>query len=90
LSVFARVVRPGDGSAWITGASGGIGAATALALAADGWTVHATARRAEQLEKLAATAKGPGRILPLPADVTDARAMRRRSRRSPRRDRSRS
>jgi NADP-dependent 3-hydroxy acid dehydrogenase YdfG len=76
LSVFARVVRPGDGSAWITGASGGIGAATALALAADGWTVHATARRAEQLEKLAAGAKGPGRILPLPADVTDARAMR--------------
>jgi NADP-dependent 3-hydroxy acid dehydrogenase YdfG len=76
LSVFAKVVRPGDGSAWITGASGGIGAATALALAADGWTVHATARRAEQLEELAARAKGPGRILPLPADVTDPRAMR--------------
>ncbi len=76
MSVFAKVVRPGDGSAWITGASGGIGAATALALAADGWTVHATARRAEQLEDLAARAKGPGHILPLPADVTDPRAMR--------------
>lgn len=37
----------------ITGCSSGIGAATAARLAADGWTVYATARRPETLEELA-------------------------------------
>jgi len=76
MSVFSKVMTPQDGVAWVTGASGGIGRATALALAADGWTVHATARTAEALEELAAEAKGPGRIEALPGDVTDADAMR--------------
>lgn len=75
MTVFRQVATPRDGSVWITGASGGIGRATALALAAEGWTVHATARSQEALEALAAAARGPGRILPLPGDVTDRDAM---------------
>ncbi len=76
MNVFARIARPADGAAWITGASGGIGRATALRLARDGWTVHATARGAEALDTLAAEPAGPGRIVPAPGDVTDADAMR--------------
>jgi NADP-dependent 3-hydroxy acid dehydrogenase YdfG len=68
-------MRPSDGAAWITGASAGIGRAVALRLARRGWTVHASARSAEALQALAAEADGPGRILPLPADVTDPAAM---------------
>jgi len=75
LSVFAQVVRPADGAAWVTGASGGIGRAICLALAAEGWTVHATARSADALDALAAEAQGPGRVVPAPGDVTDADAM---------------
>ena len=76
MSVWSQVMRPADGAAWVTGASGGIGRALTLALAAEGWTVWATARRAEALEALAGEATGAGRILPLPGDVTDADAMR--------------
>lgn len=39
---------------WVTGASSGIGEATAIALAAEGATVVLTARRKEVLDKLAA------------------------------------
>lgn len=77
MSVFSLVMRPADGSAWVTGASGGIGRAVALRLAAEGWTVYATARRGEALEQLAAETAGPGLILPLPGDVTDPAAMAR-------------
>lgn len=69
---------PADGFAWVTGASSGIGEHVALALAAEGWTVLASARRADALAAVAAKAKGPGRIIPWPVDVTDLEAVRAR------------
>jgi NAD(P)-dependent dehydrogenase (short-subunit alcohol dehydrogenase family) len=52
----------------LTGASGGIGRATAVRLADAGQVVFAAARRANVLEELAATHPG---IHPVPLDVTD-------------------
>lgn len=54
---------------WITGASTGIGLATALAYARDGWTVAASARDGAALAALAADSAG--RIHAFPLDVTD-------------------
>ncbi|MET0765484.1 MAG: SDR family oxidoreductase [Blastococcus sp.] len=63
---------PGAGrTAVVTGASSGIGAATARRLAADGFDVVLGARRLERLTRLAATIGG--RALPL--DVTDAESV---------------
>ena len=69
-----RPARPADGIAWVTGASSGIGRQVALDLARAGWTVAATARRAEELQKLAAEAPA-GRVVVAAADVTDAQAV---------------
>jgi NAD(P)-dependent dehydrogenase (short-subunit alcohol dehydrogenase family) len=68
-----KPASPEDGIAWVTGASGGIGLAVALRLVRDGWTVAVTARRGEELEKLAVA--HPGKIIAAPADVTDAAAV---------------
>lgn len=62
---------PKDGSVWITGASEGIGKAVAEQLAAEGFTVYASARSKDKLEALAAEVQGPGKVIPYPLDVTD-------------------
>jgi NADP-dependent 3-hydroxy acid dehydrogenase YdfG len=64
--------------ALVTGASSGIGEATALALAAEGACVAIAARRRDRLEALAERIGGGTKVLVIEADVTDeeqARAM---------------
>ncbi|BBY09235.1 SDR family NAD(P)-dependent oxidoreductase [Mycobacterium noviomagense] len=60
-------------AALVTGASSGIGTATAQALAAHGAAVAVLARRADRLRELQAAVEARGgTALALPADVTDA------------------
>lgn len=58
---------------WVTGASSGIGRATAEAFAKEGAFVILSARRRESLQELANTI-GADRALVLPVDLTDADA----------------
>jgi short-subunit dehydrogenase len=64
--------HPDDGIAWVTGASSGIGRAVALELASRGFMVATTARRAAELEALAAESRT---IFTFPGDTTDRAAM---------------
>jgi NADP-dependent 3-hydroxy acid dehydrogenase YdfG len=57
--------------ALVTGASSGIGEATALALAGEGAAVAVAARRRDRLEALAERAPDGSKILVLEVDVTD-------------------
>lgn len=62
-------------AALVTGASGGIGAAIAKALHAQGAKVALSGRRAAELEALAAElGGGEGRVLVAPADLSDPAA----------------
>ncbi len=58
----------------LTGASSGIGAATAPVLAARGATLAVTARRADRLDDLLATLPGEGHVA-LPFDLADPEAV---------------
>lgn len=70
-------IDPDQGCAWITGASSGIGRGLALRLAREGWDVAVSARREEELKKLAeAASDSAGTIRPYPLDVTDGAAVR--------------
>ncbi len=59
-------------TAWVTGASQGIGRALTLELARQGYRVLASARGSQDLEDLA---RRNSNIRPLPLDVTDAEAV---------------
>ena len=61
-----------SGAILITGASSGIGRATAELFLKEGWTVGVLARRTEMLEELALEQDN---VVVLPADVTDPRAV---------------
>lgn len=59
----------------VSGASSGIGRATATLMRATGWTVYGVARRADHLNDLA---KQTG-VIPCPLDITDADAVQQRT-----------
>lgn len=68
--------HPERRAAVVTGASGGIGAATALALAANGHPVALGARRAEKCEEVAAAIRADGgEAFAHELDVTDAASV---------------
>jgi len=63
--------------ALVTGAGSGIGRATALALAREGYSVVLAGRRFEALEQTGAVAESAGtRTLPVAADVSDPSSVR--------------
>lgn len=60
----------------VTGASSGIGEATAIALAAEGAKVVVAARRSERLEALTQRIRDMGgEVLPIPTDVANSAQM---------------
>ena len=64
--------HPQRRTAVVTGASSGIGAATAIALATAGHPVALGARRADKCEELAATIRaGGGEAFAMPLDASD-------------------
>lgn len=76
MRVNDEEIPASPGLVWITGASQGIGAALAIAMARGGMVVAASARNRERLEELVSqsTLFG-GKIVPYPLDVTDQQAV---------------
>lgn len=64
-------------TAWVTGASSGLGRAIALALGREGARVALSARRRTRLEQVAGeiATEGPGTAIVAPLDVTDEAAV---------------
>lgn len=65
---------PTDAVAVVTGAGSGIGQATAIALAAAGFCVHAVGRSAEKLDETVRRSVA-GRVIAVPLDITDRSAV---------------
>ncbi len=71
MSINTHPPEDGDRVLLITGASSGIGAATARRACADGWRVVLAARSHEVLDALAEELGSPGRALAVRCDVTE-------------------
>lgn len=70
------MTAPSRRTLWITGGGSGMGRASALAAAAQGWNVAVSGRRAERLESLVEEiATAGGHALAVPLDVRDRAAI---------------
>ncbi|MGP5640558.1 SDR family oxidoreductase [Brachybacterium tyrofermentans] len=70
------MTAPSVRTLWITGGGSGMGRASALAAAAQGWNVAVSGRRAERLESLVEEiATAGGHALAVPLDVRDRAAI---------------